>query len=164
MPKFTDLPVATTFGDADQFAAVQGGVSKSYTGDLILDAADARTANIFGEGYHQPFSFTNGFVQHPTTPLRAYVTGFQHKAIYLKGMLDCSLVTFTPGSLIQAFRLPSLFRPLVTMHFPVIGLYDAIGICVIQTDGYVYFKNIVGDLLDSGVIDLANVQYYNDPF
>jgi len=164
MPKISTLPVATTISDSVVFPGVQSGVTKQFSTDLILDSAEARTANTFGEGFHQPSTFYNNFTQHPTTPLKVWLTGFNNKAIYFRGQLDCSLVTFTPNLFIQAFRLPTNTRPTVILQFPVIGNYDAIGICSVHPDGYVYFKNLTGNLLDSGVIDLANVSYYIDPF
>jgi len=163
MPKISALPAATAANDADVFPIVQSGTTKKVTIDLLLDAADTRVANTFGEGFHEPSTFTNNFEQHPTIPLKVYVTGFEQKAIYFRGHLDCSLVTFTPGAFSQAFRLPTLMRPVVILYFLVPGLYEAIGLCSVHPDGYVYFKNLTGDLVDSGVIDLAGVNYYIDP-
>lgn len=162
--KISALPTASAIADANIIPIVQSGVTKTTTVDLLLDAAEARTNNTFGEGYHEPATLTNGFAQDATTPLKVVIAGFNNNAVYFRGLLDCSLVTFTPGVFIQAFRLPTNCRPVVTSYFPVIGLYEAIGLCAIHTDGYVYLRNLTGELLDSGIIDFANIHYYRDPF
>lgn len=162
--KISALPVATVLNDGDDFPVVQSGVTKQVSADIILDAAEARVANTFGEGLVTLPAFLNAFAQDGTTPVKVIVAGFENKAVYFRGLIDCSAVTFTPGSFVQAFRLPSNARPKVISMFPVVGLYNAIGICAVHPDGYVYFKNVTGDLTDSGLIDLANVHFYIDPF
>lgn len=162
--KISALPSATTINGADLHVIVQGGVTKKISDSVLQNAANANIDNLFGEGYSEPSTFFNGFAQDPTTPLKVVITGHNNKAVYFRGLLDCSLVTFTPGTFVQAFRLPTNARPKVISHFPIIGLYDAIGICAVHPDGYVYFKNLTGDLSTSGIIDLANISFYIDPF
>ena len=162
--KVTETPLATTVADADYHLLVQGGVTKHISHANILVSTAAQTANTFGEGSHDPSTFTNSFDQHATTPLKVVVAGLDNKAVYFRGQLDCSMVTFTPGSFVSAFRLATICRPKVNSHFLVPGLYDSIAICAIHTDGFVYFQNLVGDVSINGVIDLSTIHYYKDPF
>lgn len=162
--KITDLPVATTISGSELFEGVQSGTSKQFSADLILDTAETRTANTFGEGLVTLSALENNFALDGTIPLKVIIAGFENKAVYFRGLIDCSLVTFSPGSFVRAFRLPSNARPKIISMFPVIGAYEAIGICAVHPDGYVYFKNLTGDLTSTGVIDCASVSYYIDPF
>jgi len=163
--KISQTPSTSTLGSSDLFVVVQGGITKNITSQNVLDTSVTPLIdNTFGEGNVTLSSLSNGFVQDATNPLKVIIAGYNNHAVYFRGKLDCSLVTFTPGSFVQAFRLPSNARPKVISHFPVIGEIDALGICAVHPDGYVYFKNLVSDLTITGVIDLANVNYYIDPF
>ena len=163
--KISELPDVSTLTSSDTFPVVQGGVTKEASINKILDLTLAQTATTFGEGAHTPSVFTNNFAQDATTPLKIWLTGFESKHICWSGILDCSLVTFPSNTFVQMFRLPATYyRPTKILYFPVVGLYSAIGLCAVHPDGYVYVKNLTGDLLDSGLIDFSNVSYYVDPF
>lgn len=163
--KISETPSTSTIGAADLYVIVQGGVTKHITQQNMLNTSVTPLIdNTFGEGSVTLSALSNGFVQDATTPLKVIIAGYNNLAVYFRGRLDCSLVTFTPGSFVQALRLPSNARPKVISNFPVIGENEAIGICSVHPDGYIYFKNLVGDLTTTGVIDLANVHYYIDPF
>lgn len=162
--KISALPAATALTGTEVFPVVQGGTTKKSTITQVLDAVDTNISNMFGEGFHEPSVFTNSFAQGVTVPGKIWQTGYNGRAIYFRGTIDCSLVTFTPGSYIQAFRLPNAYRPMVTLNFPVFSPNDAVGVCQIQNDGYVYFKNVTGDMAISGIIDMASISYYVDPF
>lgn len=136
-------------------------LSETETQQLIDDT--------FGEGFIQPgtpgipsgTTYQNSFVAHPTTPLRVFATGYNNKMIVFRGMVDCSGVTFTPGTFVQVFTLTALARPPIQQHFLVAGLYGAIGLCAVHPDGKVYLMNgMVGDLLASGIVDFSPVSYY----
>jgi len=162
-------------------------VQGSYLGaaNNLSDVANAATArnnlgvlsetevqqlidNTFGEGYIQPgtpgipsgTTYQNGFVA-AASPLRVFATGYNNKMIVFRGMVDCSAVTFPPGTFVHVFTLTPLARPPIIQHFLVPGLYGAIGLCAVLTDGKVYLMNgMVGDLLASGIVDFSPVSYY----
>ena len=123
--------------------------------------------NTFGEGYIQPgtpgipsgTNYFNGFAA-ATPPLRVFVTGYNNRTIFFRGMVDCSGVTFPPGSFVHVFTLTPLARPSVTHNFLVYGLYDAIGAVTIFSNGEVHLKPVVGDLLTSGIVDFSSISYY----
>lgn len=163
--KISNLPAATVVADADLIPIVQSGTTKKTTVDLILDQSDARVSNTFGEG-SASFSSTleNNFSLPGTNPLVVIVAGYNNNAVYFRGTLDCSLVTFSGSTFVRAFRLPSPARPISNMHFTVVSEAEAIGICKVQSDGYVYIKNVTGNLVTSGIIDFGNVSFYRDPF
>lgn len=165
MPKIIELPIATTVANGDLHVILQGGITKQVTHDIILDSAELRTDNTFGEGLIVPTVFTNGFQQAATDTLHIIIAGYNNRSVYFRGNLDCSAVTFTPGVFMQAFRLPSNARPKVTSTFFVSGSYGAaIGLCKIDVDGYVYFKNNIEELMVQGIITMSAINYYIDPF
>ena len=165
MPKIIELPIATTVANGDLHVILQGGITKQVTHDIILDSAELRTDNTFGEGLIVPTVFTNGFQQAATNTLQVVIAGYKNRAVYFRGNLDCSAVTFTPGTFTQAFRLPSNARPKVESTFFVSGSYGAaIGLCKIDVDGYVYFKNNIENLMVQGIIIMSAINYYIDPF
>ena len=162
--KISNLTAATTVADADLIPIVQGGTTKKATLDLVLDQADARVDNTFGEGSSN-FSSTleNNFDLPVSNPLKIIIAGYDNKAVYFRGQLDCSLVTFTPNTFIRAFRLNSNARPISNMYFPICS-ENSVAMCKVQSDGYVYIKDVTGDIGADGIIDLGNVSYYRDPF
>jgi hypothetical protein len=123
--------------------------------------------NTFGEGYIQPgtpgvpsgTNYFNSFAA-ATPPLRVFVTGYNNRTIFFRGMVDCSGVTFPPGSFVHVFTLTALARPSVTHNFLVYGLYDAIGAVTIFSNGEVHLKPVVGDLMTSGIVDFSGISYY----
>lgn len=126
--------------------------------------------NTFGEGFAQPgtpgipsgTTYQNGFAPHTTYPLRVFSTGYNNKMIVFRGMVDCSGVTFTPGSFIHVFTLPAALRPPIQQHFLVVGLYTSIATCAVHPDGKVYLMNGVAgtDVMVNGIVDLSAVCYY----
>lgn len=109
-----------------------------------------------------PIPFQNGFV-NGASPLQMWCHGYHRRSINFRGQLDCSGVTFPSGQFVEILTMTTPFRPRVILHFPVIGLYGAIGLCAVHPDGKVYVKNLYGNLLDSGIIDFANVSYFIEP-
>lgn len=163
--KISALPVATDINEADLHVIVQNGVTKRVTHDIVLDSSEERTDNTFGEGLHVPSVFTNGFQAASTDPLHIIIAGYKNRAVYFRGNVECDLVTFVPGTFTQAFRLPSNIRPKVESTFFVSGSYGgAIGLCKIDVDGYVHFKNVIADLMTQGIITMSSINYYIDPF
>lgn len=164
--KISALPAATTINDADLEPIVQGGVTKQITHANKMLSVQTLIDSNFGEAYVEPpanpgsTAFSNGFLQPAQNKLRVYGTGYGLQQVFFRGQLDCSAVTFTPGTFMEVFRLTTPLRPKIEMFFPVIGLYDAIGVCQVSTDGRVYLKNSVGDLLDSGLVDFSNISYF----
>ena len=165
MSQIHELPTASTIAEADYHIISQGGITKKVTQDVILDSTEIRTDNTFGEGLIVPTVFTNGFQQAATNTLHVVIAGYKNRAVYFRGNLDCSAVTFTPGTFTQAFRLPSNARPKVESTFFVSGSYGAaIALCKIDADGYVYFKNNIENLMVQGIIIMSAINYYIDPF
>lgn len=136
-----------------------GALSEAETQQLI--------DNTFGEGYIQPGSpgvppgnvYYNSFVE-ATPALRVFATGYNGRNIFFRGMIDCSGVTFPPGSFVHVFTLSSNFRPPVVIYSLVYGLYEAIGVVAIFTNGEVHLKPLVGDLQTSGIVDFSSISYY----
>ena len=89
MPKIIELPIATTVANGDLHVILQGGITKQVTHDIILDSAELRTDNTFGEGLIVPTVFTNGFQQAATDTLHIIIAGYNNRSVYFRGNLDC---------------------------------------------------------------------------
>lgn len=180
----TDLHVIVQGGVTKQIehSNVQGSYLASANNlNDVADAASARANldvlsegevvqliyNTFAEGYIMPGSpgvppgtnYQSGFVA-AADPLKVYICGLDSKQVFFRGMVDVSGYTFSPGTFAHVFTLTAPFRPPHTVHFPVVGLYAAIGLVSIQPDGKVYLMNgMVGDLQTSGIVDFSNISY-----
>lgn len=158
----THLTAANNLSDVENTATALnnlGVLSEAETQQLV--------DNTFGEGFIQPgtpgipsgTTFFNGFASG-TPALRVFTTGYNNRTIFFRGLVDCSSVTFPPGSFVHVFTLTTSARPSVTHSFLVFGLYDAIGVVSVFPNGEVHLKPLVGDLLTSGLVDFSSVSYY----
>lgn len=136
-------------------------------GALSEVETQALVDNIFGEGYVQPGSpgvpsgttYSNSFVA-ATPPLKVFITGYNGRLVVFRGMVNCSSVTFPPGTFVKIFTLPANARPAVPQYFTVVGLYDAIGVVSVLANGDVSLKALYGNLLTSGIVDLSTISFY----
>ena len=157
------LQNANNLNDLDNVAA-----ARSNLGVLSSSQTQSLVDTTFVEGFVLPGSpgvpsgttYQNGFVA-ATPPLKVIISGYNQRHISFRGLVDCGGVTFPAGTFVHVFTLPSYARPTVVHYFPVVGLYAALGLCSVNPDGKVYVMNgMVGDLMDSGIVDFSNVNYY----
>lgn len=127
-------------------------------------------SNLFGEGYAQPgtpgipsgTTYQNSFVAG-AIPLKIYAGGYNNKFVFFRGTVDCSAVTLPGGTSVLIVTLPTLYRPAVDHNFLVLGLYAAIGVLTVKSNGQVLLRSHTGDLQTSGIVDLSSVSYTTLP-